>query len=252
MREDLKTKSIPYAEAPKTDSTHILVKGVPLARVQDVQALAREQFSDWNVSQAVDSATQTATLNLALKVSEAVAMRTRTLEQARETIVRRIDALGIIEPVVADYGKPEDYELVVELPGVDDPGRVRDIIQSAALLELKIVQDGPFPSKEATLAAHGGVLPPDTELVQAEHGGEGSEPPWYILNRIAAITGRDLTGAQQGTDENGRPDVLFNLNRDGAARFGQVTGQNIGRLLAIVLDNRVVDAPVIHGRITVG
>ena len=250
LREDLKTKSIPYAEAQKTDSTHILVKGVPLARVQDVQALAREQFSDWNVSQAVDSATQTATLNLALKVSEAAAMRTRTLEQARETIVRRIDALGITEPVVADYGKPEDYELVVELPGVDDPGRVRDIIQSTALLELKIVQDGPFPSKEAALAAHGGVLPPDTELVQAEHGGEGSEPPWYILNRIAAITGRDLTGAQQGTDSNGRPDVLFTLNRDGAARFGQVTGQNIGRLLAIVLDNRVVDAPVIHGRIT--
>ena len=70
------------------------------------------------------------------------------------------------------------------------------------------------------------------------------------MNRIAAVTGRDLSGADPSHDEAGRPDVNFTLNRDGAERFGRVTGANIGKLLAIVLDNRVFTAPVIHGQIT--
>ena len=251
LKDELKAKNIPYADALKTDDTHLALKGVPQAKAQDVQALANEGFSRWDLARGpVDSATGTLSFNLGFKTSELATLRSQTLEQARETITNRIDQFGVTEPVVADYGKPEDHELVIELPGIDDPTRVKDLIQATALLELKIVQDGPFPTKEGALAAHGGVLPPDGDLVQAQHGSNGGEPPWYLLNRVAAITGRDLTGAQQGTDSNGRPDVLFTLNRDGATRFGRITGQSIGKLLAIVLDNRVVDAPVIHGQIS--
>ena len=140
-------------------------------------------------------------------------------------------------------------ELVVQLPGVDDPTRVKDIMQSTALLELKLVQDGPYSSREAALAAHGGVLPPDTELLPGSTGQNGNEI-WYVLNRIAAVTGRDLSGAEPSHDQAGRPSVNFTLNRDGAERFGRVTGANINKLLAIVLDNRVYSAPEIHGQIT--
>ncbi len=251
LKDELRAKNIPYADVTKTDDTHIVLKGIPQDKAQDVQALVNEGFSRWDVARGpVDPSTKTLSFNLGFKSSELATLRSQTLEQARETITNRIDQFGVTEPVVADYGKPEDHELVVELPGIDDPTRVKDLIQATALLELKIVQDGPYPTKEAALAAHGGVLPPDSELVQAQHGTEGGEPPWYVLNRIAAITGRDLTSAQPSTDSNGRPDVLFTLNRDGATRFGRVTGQNVGKLLAIVLDNRVVDAPVIHGQIS--
>jgi preprotein translocase subunit SecD len=173
-------------------------------------------------------------------------MRNQAMMQAMETIRRRIDALGVTEPTIAEYGQG-DFELVVQLPGVDDPSRVKDIMQSTALLELKLVQDGPYSSREAALSAHGGVLPPDTDLVP---GSEKGNEVWYVLNRIAAVTGRDLTGAEPSHDEAGRPDVIFNLNRDGADRFGRVTGANIGKRLAIVLDNRVYEAPEIHGQIT--
>ena len=145
------------------------------------------------------------------------------------------------EPEIADYGQSGDG-LVVQLPGVDDFTRVRDIIQSTALLELKLVQDGPYPSKEAALGAHGGILPPDSELVPGPNGANGNAT-WYLVNRVAAVTGRDLSGAQPGLDENGRPCVKFTLNRDGAARFSQVTAANIGKLLAIVLDHRIIDSP---------
>jgi preprotein translocase subunit SecD len=251
LKDELKAKNIPYADVLKTDDTHIVLKGIPQNKAQDVQALVSEGLSKWDLARGpVDSSTGTLSFNLGFKTSEWITLRTQTLEQARETITNRIDQFGVTEPVVADYGTAEDHELVVELPSVDDPTRVKDLIQATALLELKIVQDGPYPTKEAALASHGGVLPPDSELVQAQHGAEGGEPPWYVLNRVAAITGRDLTGAQQSTDSNGRPDVLFTLNRDGATRFARITGQNIGKYLAIVLDNRVVDAPVIHGQIS--
>jgi preprotein translocase subunit SecD len=251
VRDELRAKNIPYVDVQKTDSTHVVVRGIPQAKAGDVRTLVSDQFSDWDVvAGPVDSASQTQTFIVAMKTTAAALTRNQALDQARETINNRINQLGVTEPVIADYGKPGDYELVVELPGVDDPARVKDIIQSTALLELKIVQDGPYPTKEASLGAHGGVLPPDSQLLQALKNPSGSgDPPWYIVNRVAAITGRDLTGATSGQDENSRPAVNFTLNRDGAARFGRVTGQNVGKLLAIVLDNRVVDAAEIHSQI---
>ena len=209
-----------------------------------MQTLATDQFSDWDLVRVPGD--ETARL-LVLKTSSAATIRNQALMQAMDTIRRRVDALGVAEPTIAEYGQG-DFELVVQLPGVDDPSRVKDIMQSTALLELKLVQDGPYSSREAALAAHGGVLPPDTELVpgQRENGNE----TWYVLNRIAAVTGRDLSGAEPSHDQAGRPNVNFTLNRDGAERFGRVTGANIGKLLAIVLDNRVYSAPVIHGQIT--
>ena len=185
---------------------------------------------------------------LVLKASSAATIRNQALMQSMETIRRRIDALGVVEPTVAEYGQG-DFELVVQLPGVDDPTRVKDIMQKTAMLQLNLVQDGPYSSREAALGAHGGVLPPDTELVSGTDEQTKNEA-WYVLSRIPAVTGRDLTGAEPSHDESGRPDVNFTLNRDGAERFGRVTGASIGKQLAIVLDNQVVSAPVIHGQIT--
>jgi len=250
LKDELKAKNLPYADIqPDDDKTQnppihrILIKGIPQERSADLQALASNQFSDWDLVRVPGD--DTARL-LVLKASSAATIRNQALMQAMDTIRRRVDALGVVEPTIAEYGQG-DFELVVQLPGVDDPSRVKDIMQSTALLELKLVQDGPYSSREAALAAHGGVLPPDTELVP---GTESGNEAWYVLNRIAAVTGRDLTGAEPSHDSAGRPNVAFHLNREGAERFGRVTGANIGKLLAVVLDNRIFTAPVIHGQIT--
>ena len=250
LKDELKAKNIPYADIEKDDDKtqnppihRVLIKGIPQERVADLQAVASSQFSDmWDLARVPGDETSR---ELVLKASSAVTLRNQALMQAMDTIRRRVDALGVVEPTIAEYGEG-DFELVVQLPGVDDPTRVKDIMQSTALLEFKLVQDGPFPSREAALSAHGGVLPPDTELLP---GSENGTESWYVLNRIAAVTGRDLTGAEGSHDETGRPDVDFTLNRDGAERFGRVTGANIGKLLAVVLDNHVFTAPVIHGQI---
>ena len=253
VKDELKAKNIPYADVQSDDDKtenppihRILIKGIPQERSADLQALATDQFSDWDLVRVPGDLTAR---ELVLRTSAAATVRNQALMQAMDTIRRRIDALGVAEPTIAEYGQEGDFELVVQLPGVDDPTRVKDIMQSTALLELKLVQDGPYPSREAALAAHGGVLPPDTELLPGSEGQNGSQS-WYVLNRIAAVTGRDLSGADPSHDQAGRPSVNFTLNRDGAQRFGRVTGANVNKLLAIVLDNRVYSAPVINSQIT--
>jgi preprotein translocase subunit SecD len=249
-KDELKARNIPFADIERDDDKgqtppvyRIIVKGVPQERSSDFQSVASDHFSDWD---PVRVSGDTTAWWLVLKTSSAVALRNQTLTQAMETIRRRVDALGVSEPTIAEYGQG-DFELVVQLPGVDDPTRVKDIIQSTAMLEFKLVQEGPFTSREDALSAHGGVLPPDTELLP---GTENGAEKWYILDRVAAVNGRDLTGAEPSHDESNQPDVDFTLNLDGAARFGRVTGANIGKQLAVVIDNRVFTAPVIHGQIT--
>ena len=250
LREGLQNKNIPYGDVHKADSTHILIKGVSENRINDLQTLVNDQFSDWLLTGVPGdpSARQ-----LALKTQSIVQIKNSALDQTRETIERRINQYGVVEATVADYGNQGDYELVVELPSVTDPTRVRDIIQQTALLELKIVQDGPFPSREAALAAHGGVLPPDTQLLpgQPDTSEANQGEVWYLVNSIAAVTGRDLSpnGASASQDENGRPDILFNLTRDGASKFAEVTGANVGKKLATVLDGRVMLAATIETQI---
>ncbi len=251
LRDEMKAKGIPSADLSRADSTHLQIKGVPDEKVQDLKALVSDQFSDWDLTSAAGDPHSRV---LAMKVTAAAGIRNQALLQSMNTIRNRVDRLGVAEPTIAEYGGLGDYELVVQLPGVDDPTRVKDIIQSTAMLELKIVRDGPYSSQEAALAAHGGVLPPDTELLpgRPESRSEGSSGEvWYIVDRVAAVTGRDLRpgGATPSHDENQRPAVSFSLTRDGASRFERVTGQNVGKLLAIVLDRRVYSAPVIEDTI---
>jgi preprotein translocase subunit SecD len=133
--------------------------------------------------------------------------------------------------------------------------RAKEIIRSTALLELKIVEMGPFPSEEAAKQAYNNALPPDLVVVPgsediAAAGGGTPGTVYYVVRRVPPITGRDLRTAQPSLDQNNLPAVGFSLSRDGAVRFGQLTEQNINRQLAIILDNRVISAPVIQSRIT--
>jgi preprotein translocase subunit SecD len=187
---------------------------------------------------------------MTVKPSELIAMKKETVTRTMQTIENRINGLGLTEPSIQQRGRAEaDYEILVQLPGVDDPARVKQIMQAAALLELSEVKDGPFRSQEEALAKHGGVLPLNTKLVREKpRAGEQGEA-WYLLSRTPVITGRDLRSAKPERDSMNRWETGFSLNNDGAKRFARFTEANIGNRLAIVLDARVVSAPVIKGRI---
>ena len=179
-------------------------------------------------------------------------LRDESVRQALQTIERRVNELGVAEPIVAPYSVGGD-QILVQLPGVSDVARAKEIIRSTALLELKLVEAGPAMSQELLLQTRNGVLPPDMEVVTGTSellSGGVPETVYYMVRRVAAVTGRDLRNARPTLDEFNQPAVSFSLNREGARKFGEVTSQNIGRSLAILLDGRVETAPTIEGRIT--
>ena len=188
-----------------------------------------------------------------MRPNMAVSLRDESVRQALQTIERRVNELGVTEPIVAPHGVGGD-QILVQLPGVTDVARAKEIIRSTALLELKLVEQGPAISQELLLQANGGRVPDGMEVVSGTDAtlspGAAPQPVFYLVRRVAAITGRDLRTARQTLDEYNQPAVSFLLNGEGARKFGDITGQNVGRQLAIILDGRVYSAPRIESRIT--
>jgi preprotein translocase subunit SecD len=246
----LRDKNMNFGEIRRVDDTHILVVNLAPESSGAFRDLVRDQFPRWDLSIAAGQANG---YLLAVKPSAVAEIHHQTMDQSLETIRRRIDQLGLTEPTIAPTGR-EENEILVQLPGEGDPTRAKAVIQAGGQLELRRVVDGPYPSEAEALGSHGGVLPPNTELVPGRFEGTGSQAGtqvWYVLDRAPIVTGRDLRSANSAPDsENpGRYEVRFTLSTDAARRFGPFTEANIGRPMAIVLDHRVQSAPTIQSRI---
>src|SRR5579862_960421 len=248
LTTQLRDKTIKYDEIRKLSDTQILVHNISSDQAGAARDQISDQFPDWNISPAPGEASG---YLVTMSPTRIAAIQQQTMVQAEETIRRRIDALGLTEPLVAPYGQG-DNEIIVELPGEGDPNRAKSVIQAGGQLELKRVEDvTPYPSEAAALAAHGGVLPAGTELVPSKTADESGQAAVYVLDRSPIITGRDLRGATPlpSTDNPGSFEVNYTLSTEASRRFGPFTEQNIGRPMAIVLDGKVESAPVIQSRI---
>jgi preprotein translocase subunit SecD len=248
----LRDKTIRYDEIRKLSDTQILVHNLAPEQAGAARNIIADQFPDWDIAPAPG---EPSGYLLTMKASHIADIQQRTMDQAEETIRRRIDALGLTEPLVAPYGQGEN-EIIVELPGEGDPNRAKSVIQAGGQLELHLVLDStPYPSEAAAMAAHGGVLPPNSQLIQgkssASSTGQPSPVNWYVVDRVPVVTGRDLRSATavRSTKNIGFYDVDFTLSTDAGRRFGPFTEQNIGKQLGIVLEHRLQTAPVINGRI---
>ncbi len=209
----------------------------------DQEAKAREQLDllarEWDYSFSGTSASMT------MKVVAVQQLREQAVDQSVETIRNRIDQFGVAEPIIQRYGRDQ---LIVELPGVDNPERVQDIIKTAAVLEWRLVKAGPASDEATLLQPFNGTVPEDGEVIKGD--AKRGHPGFYLLSRVPAVTGKDLRNVRRSADEWNNPAVGFQLSPEGARRFEQVTGDNIGRQLAIVLDNKVQSAPNINARIS--
>jgi len=172
-------------------------------------------------------------------------LRDDAVTQTMQTIDRRVNELGVVEPSIARQANGE--ELLIQMPGVSDVAHAKEIIGKTAQLEFKLVEAGPA-NKEDLLKQYNGNLPPDLEIVPGAAGTEGGTS--YVVKKIATVTGSDLRMARPGLDENNQPAVHFELKAAGATKFGKLSGDNLGRYLAIVLDSRIISAPRLEGRIT--
>jgi preprotein translocase subunit SecD len=245
LRQSLSTAGINVTGISLVDPTAFKVAGIRPEQDAAFRNAANEVSTNFDRDSGVNG-----TYTFTMKPNIQVSLREEAVVQARQTIERRVNELGVAEPSIAQQGQNND-QILVQLPGVTDVNRAKEIIRSTGLLELKIVEQGPSVSKEALLV--NGQAPDGMEVIPGAGGSPGAPGAgtvYYLVRRAAAVTGRDLRSARPSLDENNRPAVSFTLNSEGAARFGKVTGENIGRDLAIILDGRVQSAPRIDGRIT--
>jgi preprotein translocase subunit SecD len=183
------------------------------------------------------------TYTLAFKPHELAQLRSNTMDQALATIRNRIDQLGVRETTVAKEG---DTEILVQLPGIQDPERAKELIGKTAVLEFKIVDD----SHGVEDALKNG--PPAGDEILYGPPEAGSREP-YLVESQTLMTGDVVTDAR--VRPGGRlegPYVSVDLDNRGARIFDALTAENVGRRLAIILDNTVDSAPVIKERIPGG
>ena len=252
----LRGKNISYDEVRRVDDTHILVRNVDGTRLAEFRDYVSQQFGNvWDMAPAAGDPTG---YTLTMRAGAIAQIQETTMTQTLETIDHRINLLGLTEPTIQPRGGANSNEILVQLPGEGDPSRVKAVIQEGGQLELRLVEDPVvYTSQTDALSKHGGVLPANTELVpgRVESSGAPGAPPqgegWYLLSRGAVVTGRDLRSATENRNTNnpGQWVVDFTLSAEAASRFGPFTQQNIGHQMAVVLDHRVITAPVINGRI---
>jgi preprotein translocase subunit SecD len=240
LKEQLTKHKVAFSDISKPDSQNnpdkIVLKGITPDGRKDLQDVVSERLAEYNLGSGVES-----TYTLTMKPQMLADLKNRAVTQAIETIRNRIDALGVSEPTIQEHGAGTSYQILVQLPGVDDPERVKSIMQSTAVLEIKQVLDGPYPSEQAALQAKGGILPPDAILMSGHSapGTPGDEQAWYVVSRVSAVRGKDLRDAQASTDQMGQPSVHFNLTGEGGQRFFNFTSAHVGERLGVVLDNKV-------------
>ncbi len=244
MKELLNKRDIDFQSINKLEQPgHFIVRNVNPAQQETLTDILNDNFKEWRFSFSGN------TVSLSLKPNVDNQLRVQTVEQVCETIRNRIDQYGVSEPLIQKQGSDR---IIVELPGVEDEQRAKGIIKSQARLEWKLVKAGPADSEEQLLADFNGEVPEDTEILKQTERTEDNKiqsESYYLVSKVATVTGKDLRDARRSVDEWDQPAVSFSLKPEGAKRFLKLTGEHKDELVAIVLDDKVISAPVIRERI---
>ena len=258
----LKEDGLGYSSIVARDETSLEIAGTDAGRGADVRKALEETVGGWEIVEISDSGT--GRWRVTVPPDARAYYTTTAVDMTLATLRQRIDGLGVSEPLVQKQGLQGD-RILIQLPGVDDPERVKDLLQDPAVLEWKAVTYPPGAgdtanwvpptSREAAIAQFGGALPADTELYPEPFTteGGGTATLWWPLKQVSVVVGNDLRNAFRSSDEWGDPAVSFELTQEAGRRFEAATTENLGRKMAIVLGSAeaktVISAPVIRGRI---
>jgi preprotein translocase subunit SecD len=251
LQDDLQKAAITGVTVGKLDPAHpetITVKGVPAAKVSDARTLMEgSDYVNYDLSSNPDGS-----MKLTMKPGAIRDIETHTMTQTQEVINDRINTLGVAETTVQQYGLG-DNEILVELPGISDPGQVEDAIESTSKLAVYAVVSGPYDDDQAAQTALNGVVPPDDMLV---HGNATptSVDQVFLLKRASEVEGTDFRDAQPSTDVNGRPNLTFTLTTAAGDRFFKYTSEHSKDSpdpgsMAIVLGGKVKEVASINSAI---
>ncbi len=254
IEANFKDNQVPFRQIVVTPDLTIRVEGVPLDRQTDAEREMDNSAFNWQRKAA--PAGPSIDYSLELMAAARRDLLQLTVRQVREVVQNRIDQFGVSEPTVQVYGSGEvPDQIIVELPGVEDFDRIINILKRTATLELRLVHptlQAPYETREQALAALGNAPTSEYEVLPYRDRDEtGSRTQYMVVRKAAAITGQHLKNARRAEDNfTGRSEVLFFLNTEGVRLFSDVTGRNVNKRLAIVLDGEIRSAPNIESKIT--
>jgi len=254
LKDSLQRRKINFVDVMKPDPANapdkIVVKGIPPESASDFKQVITDRLPEFDATSGSEN-----TSTLTMRPSILADLKNRAVQQAIETIRNRVDKLGISEPVIQEHGLGQ-YQILVQLPGVDDPARVKEIMQSTALLEIRqALNNGQsFSDEQAAMAAQpGGVLPSNAVLLHGSSQNDRDSNAGdvvYVISRVSAVSGHDLREARVSRNsQSGAPEVEFFLTAEGGRRFSDFTGAHVGDYLAVVLDTKVKSVAVIKSQI---
>lgn len=217
----------------------------PAAGAEQARGILKSEFGNLVEAKPSQTVAGTTDFYLTLSKEELRSLRDYAVDQTLETIRNRIDQFGVSEPIIQRHGEDS---ILVQLPGIQDPERAKEIIGKTALLEFKLVDD----NANVEDAIKSGP-PPGRQVLYGQsprRDGIGAEQEAYVLEARALMTGEYIQDARvRPAEQLQGASVELILNQTGARLFEQITAANVKRRLAIVLDNRVYSAPVIQERI---
>ena len=248
LTQQAQEKGVNGLRGQRTGDTAFAVTGFTPDNRGTITEVADRYLSGWSYTSEADRTT------FRMKPDYAENIRRMSVTQAKQTIDNRINAYGVAEPVIQET---TNYRIVLQLPGVDDADRVRRLIKNTAFLEFRIVRfpegGGGVPSRDLVMQHYSGQIPEDIEVLEGDQKDQNNDiigKMYYAVDKRRTVTGRDLQTARPGMGQFNQPNVEFSLTPEGSGKFSELTGANVGKGLAIVLDGRVVSAPVIKSRIS--
>lgn len=250
-RDILQQQNIAVKNVVSPRTGQVIVEMDDTTRMEDVKKLIGDDFGPgWDVD------VQGKNVVFTIRPEEVASLGDRATEQAVRIIENRVNAFGVAEPIIQRHGPASAHQILVQLPGVDDPERVKNLIRAESRLELKLVTGGPFSTEEAAKQSLGATVPPDKQILPMEVRRRPTDTQtgleYYVVDKRPVITGAELRRAQAVVARTGgnNYEILFSLRPEGAKKFGAFTGANIGKQLAIVLNDVIKSAPTIKAQIT--
>lgn len=258
LGQRFKTDEISYEAILPVGEAALEIRGTNPDQRAEIRVTLEQFVQSWDQESLGDG-----TWRIRMPSSYRAQVELEAVDTTLATIRKRIDSLGVSDPTIQKSGI-DGKRILVQLPGVEDPTRVKDLLKNPAMLEWKEVSYppgadptnwGPPADQAAVIALFGGELPADTELfVQKIDQADGTVVEvWWPLKRVSVVAGRDLRDARRSQDEWGDPAVSFELTQDAGKRFEVATRENLGRRMAIVLgdanNKEVLSAPTIQGTI---
>jgi preprotein translocase subunit SecD len=240
LRNIMNERNIEFEKILEGESGQFTIDSIKPEQEFQMRELLDNKCPDWNYIFAQK------TVTLTLKPVAVEHIKNVSVDQTFASLRSRLEELGLKKAIIKRHEEKAD-QIIIEIPPIEYIDRIISVIKTTAHLEIKEVRGKQAPTKEALLLEYNGEVPDGCEILREDP--KITDGYYYLVNRVAVITGKDIKESQRAVDARNMPAVSFELTEEGAEKFSRFTKENIGKTLAIVFDGKIYSTAVIQSAI---